>query len=160
MHKFVNAAAWGSVRKTVAVVEILGASWSVLAAVHLFLTTPGILIPWSFLIITLGWFSLVGLAGVLLLRDKRSGWTLSVVAQALQLLQITAGSVAFRLLAGPQATVSLVEGHLRWFVGMTSSIGLWREQGDPALIAVNFVPLLLLGALAQRPQALAQAHAA
>ena len=69
MIKVTAAQVWQRARVPVALVEILGAAWSLVAMVRLLLATPGVVIPWTFLLIALSWFALVGLAGVRLLRQ-------------------------------------------------------------------------------------------
>jgi hypothetical protein len=152
---------WTRGRPVVAVVEILGAGWGFVALLHLLFTTPGVVVPWSFLVLFFGWFTLAGYAGVGLLRQRRGGWTLSVVSQAAQLLQVTFGPVAYRLIAGPQATVFLTSDRLGFFTGMTGAVNLTRGQADPPFVlGLNLVAVAFLVVLAQRPGQVSVAHAA
>jgi hypothetical protein len=144
-----------------ALVEILGAAWSLFVAGRLLLSTPGLVIPWAFLLIALSWFTLVGLAGVRLLRRQSGGWILSLVAQAAQLFQLTTGPIAFRLLAGPQLTIFFLGDRFYFFGGLTTSVNLFRGQGDPSFaFGVNLVAALLLVVLACQPDAPPATHAA
>jgi hypothetical protein len=128
---------------------------------RLLLATPGLVIPWSFLFVALCWFALVGLAGIRLLRQQPGGWTLTLMAQAFQLLQLTAGSLALRLLAGPQATVFYLGDRFYFFAGITSSVNLYRGQDDPPFaFGVNFVALIILVVLACEPETVSPPHAA
>ena len=152
MTRFARDVIWTKGRVPVALVEILGASWAFVAMARLLLGTPGVDIFSLFLVIALCWFSLVGLGGVWLLRGHRGGWTLSVVAQACQLLQWTVGPVAYRLLAGPQVTVYFLGDRFYFFAGLTTSVNLFRGQGAPPFaFGVNLVAGVLLLVLAQRP---------
>jgi len=160
MTRLARNVIWSKGRVPVALVEILGASWAFVAMLHLLLSTPGVNWLSLFLFIALCWFSLVGLAGVWLLRGHRGGWTLSIVAQAAQLLQWTVGPVAFRLLAGPQLTIYFLGDRFYFFTGLTTSVNLFRGQGDPPFaFGVNLVAVALLVVLAQRPDAPEPVHA-
>src|SRR5213594_1739572 len=113
--------------------------------VRLVLATPGIVIPWTFLLITMGWFTLVGLAGVRLLRHQVGGWTLSLIAQVAQLIQLTRGSIAFRLLAGPELTIFYLGDRFYFFAGITSSVNLFRGPSDPPFaLGVNLIAVAIL----------------
>jgi hypothetical protein len=161
MIKITPAQVWQRARVPVALVEILGASWSFVVMVRLLLATPGVVIPWTFLLIALGWFALVGLAGVRLLRQQVGGWTLSLIAQASQLFQLTAGSTALRLLAGPQLTIFYLGDRFYFFAGVTSSVNLFRGADDPPFaFGVNLVAVAILIVLACEPDMAATPHAA
>src|ERR1041385_6044792 len=140
---------WRTGWKPLGLIEILGASWSFFVMSRLLLSTPGLVIPWTFLFIALSWFALVGVAGIRLLRQQSGGWFLSLVAQVLQLFQVTTGPIAFRLLAGPQLTIFFLGDRFYFFGGVTSSVNFFRGQGDPSFaLGMNLVPALLLVVLA------------
>jgi hypothetical protein len=161
MIRITPAQVWRRARGPVALIEILGAAWSFVAMVRLFLATPGLVIPWTFLLIALGWFALVGLAGVRLLRQQVGGWTLSLIAQTAQLLQVTSGAIALRLLAGPQLTIFYLGDRFYFFAGVTSSMNLYRGADDPPFaFGVNFVAVAILIVLACQPEMAPTPHAA
>ncbi len=152
---------WRTGWRPLALIEILGASWSFLAKGRLLLGTPGIVIPWTFLFIALSSFALVGLAGIRLFRQQSGGWFLSLVAQVIQLFQVTTGPIALRLLAGPQLTIFFLGDRFYFFGGVTSSVNFSRGQGDPSFaLGINLVSALLLIVLASQPEPAQLAHAA
>ncbi len=152
---------WSRGRPALAIVEVLGAAWGFVAVLHVLFTTPGLVIPWSFFFLFFGWFTLAGYAGVRLLQQRRGGWTLSVISQAAQLLQVTFGPVAYRLIAGPQLTISLLPDRVYFFAGVTGAVNLTRGQADPVFVlGVNLVAVVFLVVLAQRPDEARGAHAA
>src|SRR5262249_17946027 len=108
-------------RRCIALIEILGSSWSLSVIVRLLLHSPGIVVPWSYILMLLLAFGWVGAAGVLLLRDKPLGVVMSVIAQGLQIVQANVGSIAFTFLACCQATVFFGEG-VSFFAGFTASL--------------------------------------
>jgi len=139
-------------RTSVGLIEILGAAWSVAGLFRLLLRTSHVIIPWSFLLIVLGGYSLVGIAGLRLLRNQSGGEVLSAMAQTLQLFQITMGSIAFRFLAGFQLTVFFLGDHISFFAGVTASANLLKGPHDPPLaLGVNLVPIALLIVLVRLP---------
>jgi hypothetical protein len=159
--RLTTRAIWQHRRTVVALIEILGASWSLVVMIRLLLGASGLVIPWWFLVLALGWFSLVGLAGVRLWRRQTGREPLSIIAQTAQLLQITTGPVAFRLLAGPQATISFLGDRFYFFAGVTSSVNLFRGETDPAFaIGLNIVALVLLLVLIPRTAVAVLAQAA
>jgi hypothetical protein len=124
------------------------------------LSADGMIIPWSFLIILLLAYSVVGWAGVQLLRMRSIGEPLSIVAQTAQLIQITAGPVAFRFVAGYQVTVGITNDRMGVFAGFTAGVNLWRGPSDPTFIGLNLVPLAFIIALIALPDANAASLAA
>ena len=65
-----------------------------------------VLIPWSWVILIVGSYGLVGLGGLFLLRGMEIGEVLSLLAQALQLFGVIAGPVAYRFVAGLEVSRS------------------------------------------------------
>jgi hypothetical protein len=161
MTRLTGERVWLTGWKPLALIELLGASWSFFAMGRLLFSTPGLVIPWTFLFIALSWFALVGLAGIRLFRQQSGGWFLSLVAQVLQLFQVTTGPIAFRLLAGPQLTIFFLGDRFYFFGGVTSSVNFFRGQGDPSFaLGINLVSALLLVVLACQPDPPQLAHAA
>ena len=136
-------------RKAIALVELLGTAWAFIAAVSFLLHLPTARYLWSFVALFFGFYTLVGYAGAQLYRGRAIGWFLSVFAQLLQLVRVTAGAISFRFVAGPEVTLYLVGGPYRLFFGVTSSVGFLRGDSEPGpVIAVNLLALAILVALA------------
>lgn len=140
------------VYRIIGTLEVVGAGWSVVALLQAFIRAPGAVLPWGLVFVVLAAYSVVGLAGLLLLRQKEVGEILSIVAQSMQVLQITAGSIAYRFLAGYQASIYVVGDHLAAYGGLTASVNLWRDSGDPPFaLGLNLIPLAVLVLLARLP---------
>ena len=140
------------VYRIIGLTEALGAGWSVAVLIALLLRTPGVAIPWSLLLVVLGAYSVVGIAGVRLVRYETGGDVLSMIVQGVQLFQITTRSVAFRFLAGPQVTIFFLGDHFRIFAGVTASANLWRGLDDPPFgVGLNLVALAFMIALGGLP---------
>jgi hypothetical protein len=123
--------------QAIAYYEILGAGGSVVAlartAAH-----SGVLIPWSWVALIIGFYTLVFASGVLLLRRRELGDLFTLIAQGLQVLQITAGPVTFRLVAGLQASIFFLGNRITYYLGITASVNLWRAADDvPFAIGIN-----------------------
>jgi hypothetical protein len=130
--------------KVIGWTEVLGASWSCSTMMWVLTHTPGLRIPWAFLLCALGAFAFVGVAGVLILQGTQLGEILTITAQLLQLAQVVAGPIAFRFAAGPQCLL-IWSGKFGFFLGVSSSINVWRSQLDPAFeVVLNLVPLAFL----------------
>src|SRR6185312_6429250 len=105
----------------------------------------GVLVPWPWVLLIFGALLLVGAAGAMLLRRREAGEVLTYVAQALQVPYVAVGPVAFRFVAGLQASVLVTAGRLSYFIGVATSITLWRpDNGAPTAIGLNFVPIMIL----------------
>ena len=112
----------------------------------------GVLVPWPWVLLIFGALLLVGAAGAMLLRRREAGEVLTYVAQALQVPYVAVGPVAFRFVAGLQASVLVTTGRLSYFIGVATSITLWRpDNGAPTAIGLNFVPIMILIGLACLP---------
>jgi len=139
------------VYRIIGLAEVLGAGWSLPVLLRAILSAHGAIIPWSFLVVLLFSYSFVGWAGVQLLKMRSIGEPLSILAQTAQLLQITAGSVAFRFVAGYQLAIGVVNDRVGLFAGLTASVNLWRGPSDPSFIGLNLVPLAFIVALIALP---------
>ncbi len=140
-------------RKAVGWLEIGGAAWAGLAMASLLYRTGTFRSdPW-FSLLALGGCTLVGLAGVQLLKGTDAGEVLSWVVQVLQLGHLTAGDFALRFLAGPHFTVSLLAtGEIRFYAGITASLNLLRGSGDPAFaVGINLVAVAAMLMLLRMP---------
>jgi len=146
------------VRKVVGWLQVFGAGWSALVAVnllhqtHVFTTDPG----FAFLFLVM--ITLVGVAGVQLLREREVGEILSWIAQLVQLVHVTFGEFAIRVVVGPQLTVLYSsKGVLQFYAGITASLNLLRSDGDPSFsLGINLVALgalLLLMRIPEKSQA-------
>lgn len=141
-----------AVLRAIAYYEILGASWSLRAAYEVMAHTRGVLIPWSSIVLIAGAYGLVAVAGFLLLKRRESGEVLSYVAQALQVLHVTAGPLALSFVAGLEASIYFVGKRITYFIGLSATFNYLRDSGYPRLaIGVNFVPVLLLAVLLYLP---------
>lgn len=141
-------------RRAIAYYEIAATGWSALTIWRILSNAQGVTIPWSVILMIIGFLTLLLASGVLLLRKKALGEPLSIVAQSLQVLQITIDPVAFRLVAGLQATIYFFGERFGAYVGMTASVGLWRGPGEaPFAIGVNLVPLTVVALIVWLAQA-------
>ena len=137
--------------RSVAYYEILAAAWSATVTYN-GLARSNVRIPWPWALLILAALTLVGGAGAMLLRRVEVGEILTYVAQALQVPHIALGPLAFRFVAGLQASGVLSSGRVFYFVGFSTSITLWRPNaGSPSAIGVNFVPVVIIVALACLP---------
>lgn len=114
--------------------------------------TRGVLIPWSSIVMIASAYGLVGVAGFLLLKRRESGEVLSYVAQALQVLHITAGPLALSFVAGLEASIYFVGNRFTYFIGLSATFNYLRDAGYPRFaIGVNLAPVLLLTVLLYLP---------
>jgi hypothetical protein len=138
--------------QAIAYYEILSAAWSVEALVRAAARSPGVVIPWSWVALIIGFYALVCAGGVLLLKHHELGDLFSLIAQGLQVLQITAGPVTFRFAAGLQASIFFLGNRFTYYLGITASVNLWRAADDvPFAIGINLVSLAILVMFAYLP---------
>jgi hypothetical protein len=139
--------------RAIAYYEIIGAAWSLETLFRVFTHTPGgVIVPWSWVALILGFYGLVMAGGALLLKRRELGDLFSIIAQGIQVLQITVGPVAFRLVSGLQASIYLVGKHITYYLGITASVALWRGDDDaPFAIGINLIPLAILVIFAYLP---------
>jgi len=138
-------------RKTIALIEVLGTSWAFLTAARFLVRYSFAQIGLPFALGFLGWYTLAGYAGVQLFRGRRIGWYLSVCAQLLQLCQVAVGTLAFRFVAGPEVSIYILGGPYRFWLGVTSSVSFVRGSDAGTVLAVNLFALALLVGLAIVP---------
>ena len=137
--------------KIVGLVELLSGAWSAVATLTLLSRFGGVVQNAWFAFIALGFSTMVGAAGVLLVRGREAGEILSYTVQLLQLVQVTVGAFAIRFLAGPNLTIFyLGGGEFHAYVGMASGFNVLRGSGDPPFaLGLNLVAagalLMLLG---------------
>ena len=111
-----------------------------------------VLIPWSWVILIVGSYGLVGLGGLFLLRGMEIGEVLSLLAQALQLFGVIAGPVAYQLVAGLEVSIVFLGNHFSYFLGLSAAVSLWRGPNDPNFaVGLNLVPLAILILFARLP---------
>ncbi len=88
------------------------------------------------------------LAGYLLLQDKKSGYYLSLIVQAIQFPQFVVQGVAYTFIAGSQFTIQWMHGLNTAFnakFGLFSEFNFFIQSGYPiTLIGINFVPIVII----------------
>lgn len=135
----------GRITRAVALVEVIGASWSIAVLSKAAFSISQDATPWQFLFGTFGAFGFVGFAGLALLRGRAHGLPLSIAAQLCQVVQLNVGDLGLRFIAGPHASIVLTESQFRVYAGLTASLNLWRPEGEPSLlVSVNIVALAAL----------------
>jgi len=138
-----------NVRALVGLTELLGGLWSAYTTLALLNRFGGILRNLWFAAFALGFFTIVCLAGIMLLRGRESGVVLSYGVQAVQSVQITFGSFALRFLAGPHLILAYFGGDdIRFFLGVTSAFNVLRSPADPSFgLGLNLAAFVFLGLL-------------
>jgi hypothetical protein len=131
------------VRRVLGLVQVLGAGWSAVVAVKLLLQAQVFRGDPGFALLLLGIITLVGVAGVELLRGRELGATLSFVAWIIQLLHVSFGEFAIRVVVGPQLTVTYSGmGVVQAYGGVTVSLNLLRTDSDTSFsLGINLVAL-------------------
>jgi hypothetical protein len=126
----------------------LGGVYVAALALHLGIDT---FFSWMGLLIV-GFLAFVCTAGVLLLKGRQLGESLSIIAQVLQVPQIAVGPVAYELQAGPQLTIYFTHHGVTAWLGILSSVRLWRSDETQGLsLGLNLVALAILVALIALP---------
>ena len=103
-------------------------------------------IGWFFLLVVTSFFTLNGIAGVLLLRGAPVGSTLTVIAQVLQVPSIDVPGLLYYAISGVSFAMNWQQD---WF-GFTTSLGsqfslfVRHVPEGGSRFAVNLVPLVLL----------------
>ena len=144
-----------SLRRAIGVLQLVGGVLGL--GLITFGTAPISGPEWARLSIELmfvGFLLLLSIAGILLLRGRTLGTTLSLVAQALQVPQITSHALSYHLQAPAAASLSFSSN---WNVGFAAdlSIALQLRLGqslDSTQIAVNLLALACIYILLRRPR--------
>ncbi len=101
-------------------------------------------IPGRYLQFALFPFGVLTTAGVALLRSKRYGLWLSLVAQLGQVVSWSLQGTMWKFSAGPFVTITMMYDKTSIFAGWNTSFGVGRIPEDvPALLSVNFVPMAI-----------------
>ena len=108
-----------------------------------------------FNLFSLGFFSLCLVAGIELLRGRRRGLVLSVIAQLPQLVMFNGVNGGYKLQAGLEALIALKRTGLGFWLGLGAESLFGPDASKPAELALNVAPMvslvLLLRAL-RRPR--------
>jgi hypothetical protein len=109
-------------------------------------------------------FGLCLVAGVLLLFDYAAGRPLSMLVQALQVVQVSSAALVWRFVAGPQVTLGMRAGEFTYGAGMFVDLTVFAPvpAGEPRGVLINVIALgcllgLMVGARAGRASARAAA---
>ncbi len=151
-------------RKFLSLYQVLGGLWGLVAFGLLRSSENGFTGGWIATVIIFGLFAISVIAGVLLLLNNRSGYTLSVLIQLLQIPVLITGRFTYVFVCGLQigAALSFGSRHLilvgiRLFAGVGGSLladpegsGLVMLPASAFLIGVNIIPLLLLWFLCRK----------
>jgi len=137
-------------RQVVALIQLLGAVVGTVVSFRYISQVPGSLwfIPVGFMVVC----SFVGLAGVLLLRGHPYGWSLSLLAQAVQIpaLHLAIGGFLVVVGLGLHLRVDLY-GHPSWHGFLGSEFGVfWAAKKDAPWVGLNAVAMLLTWLLVAR----------
>jgi hypothetical protein len=131
----------------VAYVEIVG---SLVAAISVLLRAVLMQLAsvWFPALIAMAFFAVTGTGGGLLLRRKRAGTVLSVVAQLLQVVQIETGNLRYAVVAGPYLVSTRHGGWTGLKAGFEGTFMFFVRGGahpeSTSHLVVNFLPLVLL----------------
>ena len=103
-------------------------------------------VGWLFLVVVTSFFTLNGVAGILLLRGAPVGRTLTVIAQVSQLPSVDMQGLLYHVICGASFALNWQQD---WF-GLTTSFGsqfslfVRHVPAAGSRFAVNLVPLVLL----------------
>jgi hypothetical protein len=97
-------------------------------------------------------YVLVAYAGFALLKGRANGARLTVIAQALQVVRISSGSLAYAFVAGLAFWINVGSAGLQvpgfsfgtWFRWMTASGFGTRVEAEPFTVGINLVAALIL----------------
>jgi len=142
MMRWLSAHVW----EVVAVDQVFGSGFAVAYLL------PALFTPGNFATLSLGEVALAALppvtlvAGVLIWAHRPSGLWLSIVVQALQVLQVESSKVSFAVLLGPKLRLLCVpsEGRVGPDFGMEWQGALGFAGPEQTLLAVNLLPVVLL----------------
>ena len=103
-------------------------------------------------LVFVGMYVLVAYAGFALLKGRANGARLTVIAQALQVVRISSGSLAYAFVAGLAFWVNVGSAGLQvpglsfgtWFRWMTATGFGPRGDAEPFTIGINLVAALIL----------------
>jgi hypothetical protein len=105
------------------------------------------------IVVVVGFLLFLGIAGFLLWRGNPLGTRLSLIAQILQVLQVTLQAFSYHLQAPGGVNLSMSS---TWDVGLTAdlSVSLGLHVGRPVVstqVAINLLALACVYILARRP---------
>jgi hypothetical protein len=137
-------------RQVIAWIQIAGAAWGA-PATYAFLTHPTGGLGVLFAAFTL-FFTLIGLAGILLLRNHRWGIPLSLIAQGMQLPVLLSPGASYYANAGLGLRLT---ADTAWNLGFYIHLGTqlhysWESDRTTTTIGINLVAAALLYLLVTR----------
>jgi len=134
------------VRKTlgqaIGLYELITGGFGALAFLFLLIRSGGISLAG---LVFIALYVLVAWAGVLMLRGRPNGVKLSLIGQAAQIVQLSAGGFAYLFLAGAAVWLRLSGGRLAVHTDFGARFNFTsNSSGGPLALAVNLVPLAII----------------
>ena|SRR5882672_6018841 len=112
-----------------------------------YLLTGGSFILW-FLLSAVAYYTFAGFAAVKLLRGAPSADLWAMAALIPQVVQFQAGDLIYKVACGLQLTLTIGGGRINFGVGALTSVQVGIVDATlPTMVAINFVPLLLISYL-------------
>jgi len=112
-----------------------------------YLLSGGSFTMW-FLLSAVAYYTFAGYAGVRLLRRLPSADLWAMAALIPQVVQFQAGGAIYRIVCGLHVTLTIGGGRINFGFGALTSVQVGIVQGSlPTMVAVNFVPILLVSYL-------------
>ena len=141
-----------NLRSTIGWYEIAGGTVGV--ALTAYAALRGTALPGENVRVAIAPFTALVLAGWRLRRGgPRSRWP-SIAMQLVQLFFFSAAGYGWKFTGGLLVSVSAVESQLKLFAGLDASfITAWHAVGQPFVVGLNVVPLVLLVLLARLNEA-------